>query len=192
MTRPTRDSTDRGTDDEISSQPEETNNSPLSDFGSQNAATTHPNLAPTANENRSDNMVPSIGNNSPKPKSIAAFPYLLEPDKTFDFPFSTELNKQFTKTALYAPGLFSPRNRPDDNWPGFVKEVWKHLEHYAAEGISPKQYAVMLQPHFSSRVWARIYEDHVCTETDPVARARACQTVLHVYTIECYKFVARI
>lgn len=198
MARHTWNSTGKGTDEDHSLKLEETNNTLHTDSGPQDKvsltspASTHPNLAPTANESRSDNMFKGIGSNRPKSKSIAAFPYLLEPDKTFNFPFSTEMNKQFTETDMYAPGLFSPKNHPEDNWPGFVKEVWKHLEHYAAEGISPEQYAEMLQPHFSPRVWARIYEEHVSTKTDPASRARACQTVLHVYTLECYKFEARI
>jgi hypothetical protein len=112
--------------------------------------------------------------------SIAVFPYILEPDKTTSFPFSKDANKHFAKTAMYHPNQFSPKHKPEDNWPAFLKEVWKHLEHYKADGISPEQYEVMLKPHFSQVVWAHIYEDHVSSEPNPEERALACRTVLHI------------
>lgn len=37
-----------------------------------------------------------------------------------------------------------------------------------------------------------MYEEHVSTKPDPASRAFACQTVLQVYTIKCYKFEARV
>lgn len=95
MARHTWNSTGKGTDEDHSLELEETNNTLHTDSGPQDKvsltspSSTHPNLAPTANESRSDNMVKGIGSNRPKSKSIAAFPYLLEPDKTFNFPFST-------------------------------------------------------------------------------------------------------
>jgi hypothetical protein len=56
-------------------------------------------------------------------------------------PFSKDAHKYFAKTAMYYPNQFSPKHKHEDNWPEFLKEVWKHLEHYSADGISPEQYS---------------------------------------------------
>lgn len=32
-----------------------------------------------------------------------------------------------------SPGQFRPRYSLEDNWPAFIEEVWKHLEHYNDE-----------------------------------------------------------
>jgi hypothetical protein len=123
-------------------------------------------------------------------KSTAVFPYILEPDKTMGFPFSVEDNKHYTKTAMYHPGLLSPEHKPEKNWPEFIKEVWSHLTYYSVDGISPEQYEVMVKLHFSHQVWTHIFEDHVFSKPDPESKAEG--TVLHIYTLGCYKFEARI
>lgn len=55
--------------------------------------------------------------------SYSVFPYLLEPDKSMGFPFSTEINEFYSEIAMYPPGKFNPKHRPEDNWPAFIKEV---------------------------------------------------------------------
>ncbi|CDO53373.1 Hypothetical protein, no similarity [Geotrichum candidum] len=220
MVRPTQNSADRAADDAPLTQPdtpeslllpEDTippSNSPQHDatpvltppFNSSHhdAISTLPSSAPiskpTAEEVKAmvDDVSRRAFRSAPHAKSTALFPYLLEPDRTVWFPFSTDFNKHYAKTTTYSPGRFDPKHKPEDNWPAFVEEVWKHLEHYSAEGISPEQYAVMLKPHFPPVIWAHIYEAHVSSKPSPADRAYACKTVLHVYTIECYTFEARV
>lgn len=67
----------------------------------------------------------------PDLNSTAVFPYFLEPDKIVALPFSEHANQNFAKTAaMYAPNHFNPEYEPEDNWPGFLNNLWNHLQHY--------------------------------------------------------------
>jgi hypothetical protein len=156
------------------------------------SSTTAPRFTDDELETIADNVPNRSSRNLFDIESTAVFPYLLEPDKTIGFPFSVKANKHYSKTAMYHPGQFSPEHKPEENWPEFIKEVWSHLEHYSADGISPEQYKVMLKPHFSQQVWGHIFEDYVSSKPDPESKAEACRTVLYIYTLECYKFEVRI
>jgi hypothetical protein len=159
-----------------------------------NNLSSNPNGTPTQEELEAlvEKLSNRVSRNVSNDMSIAVFPYMLEPDKTMSFPFSKDANKHSTKTAMYHPNQFSPKHKPEDNWPEFLKEVWTHLEHYTADGISPEQYKVMLKPFFSQEAWAHIYEDRVSSKSNQEDRALACKTLLQVYTLECYKFEARV
>ena len=93
------------------------------------------------------------------------FPYLLEPDKTVSFRFSTEPNKQFNKAQNSDTGRFNPNVTPTEDWGSFANQVWKYLEPYMIDGISPEQYSIMLKHHFDPRVWDRIYENQMRGKT---------------------------
>jgi hypothetical protein len=184
MHRSTRSSASRGPDQDLPTQPDPTenpspvNNNTSTDGATSLSSTTVPRFTDDEIEARAKNAFKRSSRNSFDIKSTAVFPYLLEPDKTMGFPFSVEANKHYAKTAMYHPGQFSPEHKPEENWPEFIKEVWSHLEHYSADGISPEQYKVMLKPHFSHQVWAHIFEEHVSSKPDPESKAEACRTVL--------------
>lgn len=119
------------------------------------------------------------------------FPYLLEPDKTVSFRFSTEPNKQFNKAQTSDTGRFNPNVTPTEDWGSFANQVWKYLEPYMIDGISPEQYSIMLKHHFDPKVWDRIYENQMRGKT-LTERAEFCDGVLHLYTLNCYSMEARV
>lgn len=166
------------------------------DYTTQEALLTSPsrntNLSEEQIEALINEMEPEYSHAHPDFTSIAVFPYLLEPDKTVNFSFSENNNKQFAKMVAYAPSRFTPKHKPENNWPEFIKDVWSYLQPYSVDGISPEQYRVMLQSHFPPLAWSHIYKFHVSKKPTQKARARACKTLLHMYTIRCYTFEARV
>lgn len=118
------------------------------------------------------------------------FPYLMEFDKTANFPFSEKTNKQYTSALSDHP--FHPSVTPQTDWIVFAREVWDYIEPFLIPGISVDQYALTLKNHFTEEEWTQIYSGYIYSHTDPEAKARSGRAVLSRYTRYCYSIESRV
>lgn len=48
-------------------------------------------------------------------------------------------------------GSFEPTISPSEDWIIFVNEMWEHLAPFGFQGISPVQYEITLESHFTGK-----------------------------------------